>query len=80
MRIGEIVREGERELPSWEPQREPPPTEPMPAAPPSEPTKVDRTGMVGCLIPMTGRTAAAEQVRRGEWRGYWERPGHAQPS
>jgi hypothetical protein len=30
MRIGEIVREGERELP---------PTEPMPAAPPSEPAK-----------------------------------------
>ena len=23
MRIGEIVREGEREVPGWEPQREP---------------------------------------------------------
>jgi hypothetical protein len=39
MRIGEIVRERERELPTWEPQREPPPTEPMPAAPASERAK-----------------------------------------
>jgi hypothetical protein len=30
MRIGEIVRQGERTLPSWEPQREAP-VEPAPA-------------------------------------------------
>jgi hypothetical protein len=31
MRIGEIVREGEREVPGWEPSRKPQP-EPPPAA------------------------------------------------
>jgi hypothetical protein len=37
MRIGEIVREGERELPQWEPSREAP--EPAPA-PEKAPEKV----------------------------------------
>jgi hypothetical protein len=38
MRIGEIVREGERELPVWEPQKETP-VAPAPEKTPSEPRK-----------------------------------------
>lgn len=38
MKIGEIVREGEREVPGWEPSREAP--EPAPAPEKTEPEKV----------------------------------------
>jgi hypothetical protein len=39
MRIGEIVREGEREVPGWEPQREPQQRESVPERRTSEPQR-----------------------------------------
>jgi hypothetical protein len=40
MRIGEIVKQGERELPQWEPSREAPEPAPAPAPEKTEPEKV----------------------------------------
>jgi len=40
MKIGEIVREGEREVPGWEPSREAPEPAPAPAPEKTEPEKV----------------------------------------
>jgi hypothetical protein len=45
MRIGEIVREGERELPTWEPQREPVEPVPAPMAKKIEPIKPEKVSV-----------------------------------
>jgi hypothetical protein len=40
MKIGEIIREGEREVPGWEPSREAPEPAPAPEPEITEPEKV----------------------------------------